>query len=146
MQLLLDNGVVKTYLHVSPRYTYINVFMRYMIGITTEYALNCITIQHATFHYNQTRRKKRFATKLSHECAGADLGRGRPFRLRQSTPSPTKAPPLVLFYDIQSRKTDSKVFLKATWVPIYNNFQEERASNQFFGQNKTFQKVSKTPL
>ena len=55
---------------------------------------------------------------------------------RDSTASPTKVSPLVLFDDICLRLTNPKVFVKSPLAPIFTNFEVQRAPRKtyFFGQ------------
>ena len=66
-----------------------------------------------------------------------------PSLLRDSTPSPTKVSPLVLFYDIHIRTSNTKNFLKAPWAPKYTNFEEDCASKKRNFLVKIFQKAPK---
>ena len=74
---------------------------------------------------------------------GQIWGGGVPSLLRDSTPSPTKVSPLVLFYDIHIRTSNTKNFLKAPWAPKYTNFEEDCASKKRNFLVKIFQKAPK---
>ena len=76
--------------------------------------------------------------------SGADLGEGGggggadappPSGIRP--PADPKGPPFDIFSEIHFWRTDPKIFLKAPSVPIYTNFEGQRApkKTQFFCQN-----------